>query len=743
MMHSTAEKVIRYFLIVILGFEILLPFQHMFLSNSFGDFLLGFCLLLLIRMRITSTWLSIIYYVLVYLFMCYIRLFAHMTTFSQIPKKIYDQFKLEISILDINRFLVEDYPLLHTMSILLTLTLLVGILDKMTRQPARMWMVWISFMIYLVIQEMYVDYNVTAAGMRVIIYLCLYYAWSHHRQLRKSLPQLDELPSGGVRWATLVLIGAIVIAAILPKPEMTWRPDPIVYLEGAGKLIGVNSDHKQIGYSRDSDNLGGNLQLDDTILFEATVDELAYWRGESIVKYTGRGWETYDFDKIGGIYSIDDLIVDQPPPHNGVAKFEGGEETENRAVVKWMKPQYETLFIPGNYLKNVVEIDEDTPPKQQLYYSKVNSIYFTIGDKLKSYSMTTSNIKYDVDFLRDKKREQDFTVNGVLIDPTDLYLQIPKGFPTAEVRELASSVSADETNRYDRVKAIENFLEYNGAYQYALNAGETPQNEDFVAHFLLQSKRGYCDHFSSSMVMMLRTLDIPARWAIGFTSGESNYNEQTNRYEVTVRNKNAHSWVEVYFGDAGWIPFDPTPGFSVPSTLMVSNTPTTGQEEDTPATNLSPGTVDNSRNERPNRFLEEERTEASASQTGKSVEVGQWYHSIWLYLLVLISLLILVFFLWRSYQARLRWSGLRLSAYLPWSNRRFRWQFARLLALHHKPDRGDTIRDQLVKGQHDLTSEIQYCMKLYEQMNYSAEEIKVDAKEAKRMWEMVLKQLRP
>ena len=79
------------------------------------------------------------------------------------------------------------------------------------------------------------------------------------------------------------------------------------------------------------------------------------------------------------------------------------------------------------------------------------------------------------------------------------------------------------------------------------------------------------------MVVMLRSLDIPARWVKGFTSGEK-IDESVNEdgddvYQVT--NANAHSWVEVYFEGVGWIPFEPTQGFDAPNNYAIDT-----QEED-------------------------------------------------------------------------------------------------------------------------------------------------------------------
>ena len=83
-------------------------------------------------------------------------------------------------------------------------------------------------------------------------------------------------------------------------------------------------------------------------------------------------------------------------------------------------------------------------------------------------------------------------------------------------------------------------------------------NTDAVDQFLFVDQRGVCEHFVSAMVVMLRSLGVPARLASGFGSGQ--FNAFTNYYEV--RANDAHAWVEVYFPQYGWIPFDPTPGWN-------------------------------------------------------------------------------------------------------------------------------------------------------------------------------------
>jgi hypothetical protein len=90
------------------------------------------------------------------------------------------------------------------------------------------------------------------------------------------------------------------------------------------------------------------------------------------------------------------------------------------------------------------------------------------------------------------------------------------------------------------------------------------EKDDYVDQFLFETKRGYCDNFSTSMAIMLRTIGIPTRWVKGYNGGEVQTNNEKSSsklfYEVT--NNNAHSWVEVFFPNLGWVPFEPTIGFS-------------------------------------------------------------------------------------------------------------------------------------------------------------------------------------
>lgn len=145
--------------------------------------------------------------------------------------------------------------------------------------------------------------------------------------------------------------------------------------------------------------------------------------------------------------------------------------------------------------------------------------------------------------------------SDALPDPVtiDRYKQLPKSLdPRINARANAIIASAHARNRYDEAKAIELQLQEEYGYSLQMRAG----GPDPLADFLFNVKTGHCEYFSTAMAVMLRTRDIPARVVNGFLPGE--FNDAAGAY--TVRQSDAHSWVEVYFPEKqAWVTFDPTP----------------------------------------------------------------------------------------------------------------------------------------------------------------------------------------
>jgi transglutaminase-like putative cysteine protease len=136
----------------------------------------------------------------------------------------------------------------------------------------------------------------------------------------------------------------------------------------------------------------------------------------------------------------------------------------------------------------------------------------------------------------------------------EVYLALPARLPERVV-DLATEATAEADTPYSRALALEAYLR---SFPYDLEVSKPPEGRDMVDYFLFDLQRGYCDYFASAMVVMARSVGIPARLAVGYTMG--NYNFQQGAYVVTE--KDAHAWPELYFSDYGWIPFEPTSGLA-------------------------------------------------------------------------------------------------------------------------------------------------------------------------------------
>src|SRR5262245_13627729 len=135
------------------------------------------------------------------------------------------------------------------------------------------------------------------------------------------------------------------------------------------------------------------------------------------------------------------------------------------------------------------------------------------------------------------------------------YLQLPDDHDR-RIDELAADVTRGATTNVEIARRIEKHL--SATYGYTLDLRHV-EDGDPVADFLFNTREGHCEYFASAMVLMLRSRRVPARLVNGFQMGE--YNNAADFY--TVRQSDAHSWVEVYFPrrdqNGVWVAFDPTP----------------------------------------------------------------------------------------------------------------------------------------------------------------------------------------
>lgn len=327
----------------------------------------------------------------------------------------------------------------------------------------------------------------------------------------------------------------------------------------------MSAGESKIGYGNHDESLGGPFQQDATPVFTWQGKERTYFRVETKDTYTGKGWIETD---TGMSYQLSNGKVEN-------LWFDHKVATERRTVrVKVDKHYgYNHLMYPIGA--------ETIQPKQAVSLEmngnteQISPISEQAGEirNMGNYTVTYNSPVYKLDELRKvkvRKNSEEYTFS-------DRYMQLPDSLPE-RVRTLAIKLTQDHDNMFDKVKAVEDYLGSN-AFTYETENVTIPKNdEDYVDQFLFETKMGYCDNFSSAMVVLLRSAGIPARWVKGYTSGE--YKEAGNKngsiYEVT--NNNAHSWVEVYFPEQGWVTFEPTKGFTNPAQFTSSDTKDSGSD---------------------------------------------------------------------------------------------------------------------------------------------------------------------
>ncbi|MGA6981421.1 MAG: DUF3488 and transglutaminase-like domain-containing protein [Candidatus Sulfotelmatobacter sp.] len=353
-----------------------------------------------------------------------------------------------------------------------------------------------------------------------------------HRHMAYSLTRLVPV------FVVMILIGAAAVFFLLPRMSVGYLGG---YSSGADFSTGF-SDRVQLGGI-------GRIQQSNAVVMHIQIDgdkhgeyEL-HWRGVSLATFDGRNWsnprEQYVLSpQFDGSFSV--------PPSGQAGADVRPVRNQAPSLVPPRPIHYRVLLEPIG--TNVFFLAP--------WPRRVKGAY-------RGMSMDGGGAIYDIDVQHPVsiyEADSDISrpspaqlrvANSSIPESTRPYLQLPALDP--RIPQLAAQVTSAASNNYDRASAIELYLRTH--YGYTL---QLPRSlvADPLANFLFERKQGHCEYFASSMAVMLRTLQIPARVVNGFRSDE--FNDVTGNY--VVRARNAHSWVEAYFPGYGWITFDPTPG---------------------------------------------------------------------------------------------------------------------------------------------------------------------------------------
>ena len=161
------------------------------------------------------------------------------------------------------------------------------------------------------------------------------------------------------------------------------------------------------------------------------------------------------------------------------------------------------------------------------------------------------------------------------------YTALPDGMPSS-ISELARQVTADASNDYDRLAALQRWFR-GPDFTYSLEApvaeGFDGSGVDAVARFL-EVRKGYCVHFASAFALMARSLGMPTRIVVGYLPGTSVGQLVDDQRVFSVSSSQLHAWPEVFFSGIGWVGFDPTKGLGQPTSFSPSSLSTTGGTDD-------------------------------------------------------------------------------------------------------------------------------------------------------------------
>lgn len=379
---------------------------------------------------------------------------------------------------------------------------------------------------------------------------------------------------GDRRWwrvlLALVCVAAVVLASValplfvggggapatqfnLGQPLGGEDGDAASSASGALGALSAVSQMK-VGSSQASTASNPYSSLNQEVHFVVRSEQPSYWRTGSFDRYTGQGWE-----RTGDAQSFDNTI-----PVEGAA----GERIRYEVTLAKSATALPTVWQPQS-----LSLEND-------------ALQMGPGRSISSQEPVPAGTTYvgesvappdDPALLRAAGEDYPDEVESA-------YTGLPVGNDTQQVAAFTAELTADAETPYETATTIESWLESNK--DYSLNASHDREKGTITSQFVFEMEQGYCEYFATAMTTMLRSQDIPARYVVGYATGE-----QTGPNEYTVRGMHAHAWVEVYFPEIGWVRFDPTPSSARQSAETEALNSTTTETITGTATATGTGTV--------------------------------------------------------------------------------------------------------------------------------------------------------
>ncbi|RDI72165.1 transglutaminase TgpA family protein [Halopelagius longus] len=292
--------------------------------------------------------------------------------------------------------------------------------------------------------------------------------------------------------------------------------------EGAPLLPNRGSPTMEANLVDAQDRIGvvGSIRLSPKVRFTVNSSEQSYWQTAAYDRYTGDGWV-----RTGNTNPYSGRLRGPPGASETIEQTVTAKDTISILPSAWRPVELEG------------DVASDAEVTQQGGIRPTRSL-----DSGEQYTVTSQKPLYTTEELRRSGTDYPDAI-------AEQYLQLPDSTPD-RVRRKADEIAGDENTPYDKAVAIETYLEENK--QYSLSVSQPSGNT--ADAFLFEMDAGYCVYYATTMVVLLRSEGVPARFVTGYTPGE-----ETDEGNYVVRGLDSHAWVEVYFEDVGWVRFDPTP----------------------------------------------------------------------------------------------------------------------------------------------------------------------------------------
>ena len=273
-------------------------------------------------------------------------------------------------------------------------------------------------------------------------------------------------------------------------------------------------------------------KLGKTLVMRVRAERPSYWIGETYDKWDGTSWVA---SKTSATH-----VLNQGSPYD--VPLPEGDRLAGQSDLQ-------TFYIATSTPDLVFHADSARQlwfPTRSVFWGDDGTLISPIGlGHGAIYTVESNVVSPSSEQLRQAPRS-----TTLAIKTQREYTQLPH--PYYQATALAKSVTADATNTYDKVEALINWMGANT--RYSTKIPPLPIGADTVNEFLFGNRVGFCEQISTSLAVMLRSLGIPVREAVGYVPG--GYNPITDLYEVRARD--AHAWVQVWFPGYGWQSFDPT-----------------------------------------------------------------------------------------------------------------------------------------------------------------------------------------